>query len=33
MKAHNEKHPAEFHIKTKGVANIELPSALMATFF
>jgi len=33
VKAHNEKHPPEFHIKTKGVANIELPPALMASFF
>lgn len=33
VKAHNDKHPAEFHVKTKGVANIELPPALMASFF
>jgi len=33
VKAHNEKHPAEFHLKLKGAANVELPAALMASFF
>ena len=33
IEAHNAKHPIEFHLKLKGASNIELPSALMSSFF
>lgn len=33
IEAHNSKHPAEFHLKLKGAANLELPSGLMSSFF
>lgn len=33
MKEHNAKHPAEYHVKLKGLSNVEIPSALMASFF
>ena len=33
IQQHNSKHPSEFHLKLKGASNIELPSALMSSFF
>ena len=33
IKAHNAKHPIDYHLKLKGSANVELPSLLMASFF
>ncbi|KRX08401.1 hypothetical protein PPERSA_08600 [Pseudocohnilembus persalinus] len=30
---HNQKHPAEFHLKLKGSANLEIPAALMKSFY
>lgn len=33
VKSHNAKYPQEYHLKLKGSANVELPSALMASFF
>ena len=30
---HNSKHPAEFAIRVKGSSNLEIPSALMVSFF
>lgn len=33
IKAHNERHAAQFHLKLRGAANLELPSELMASFF
>lgn len=35
MAAHNKRHDSnpEFHIKLRGSSNLELPSALMASFY
>ncbi|CAD8162704.1 unnamed protein product [Paramecium octaurelia] len=33
VKEHNSKHAAEYQIKLKGLSNVEIPSALMASFF
>lgn len=33
IKEHNSKHTNEYHVKLKGMSNVEIPSALMASFF
>jgi hypothetical protein len=33
IKQHNSRHPVDYHLKLKGAANVEVPSALMASFF
>ena len=33
VQAHNSKNPPEYALKLKGSANVELPSALMTSFF
>jgi len=33
VKEHNARHPAEYHLKLKGLSNVEISSALMASFF
>jgi hypothetical protein len=33
VSSHNERHAKEFHVKLKGSSNVELPAALMASFF
>ena len=33
VEAHNSKNPKEFALKVKGSANVEIPSALMVSFF
>ena len=30
---HNKNNPQEFHIKLRGASNLELPYALMSSFF
>jgi len=33
VEAHNSKNPPEFSLRVKGSSNVELPSALMTSFF
>lgn len=33
VEKHNSKHPAEFHLKQRGASCIDLPPALMVSFF
>lgn len=33
IKAHNDRHPTDYHLKLKGAANVEIPSSLMKSFF
>jgi len=33
VEKHNKKHPAEFHVKQRGTSCIDIPPALMISFF
>lgn len=33
VELHNSKNPKEFGLKVKGSANVEIPSALMVSFY
>ena len=33
IEKHNKKHQAEFHLKQRGTSCVDLPSALMISFF
>jgi len=33
VREHNEKHPSQYHLKQRGASSVDLPPALMVSFF